>query len=818
MPGGLDSGWTGGVPVKCEAESILRRENKTQGGAGLWQVTTTRQGGVARPQHPPINSMKYVALLSGGKDSCFNLLHCLKNGHQLVAAATLSPESGKDEIDSYLYQTVGQDGIALIADALRVPLYRRVICGHPLEQGPEYGTTSPGGSGTPGDETEDLYLLLKTVLEHHPDVRGVAVGAILSNYQRVRVEHVCRRFSLTPLAYLWQRNQVALLSEMLSAHLNAVLIKVAGAGLIPSHLGISLSAMHPTLLKLHAMYGTHPCGEGGEYESFTLDCPRIFQGKIILQETEKMASMEGDVAPVAYLRINRAEVVHKNEDDLSIEAKQADVPIPPLLEPCFQDVRMHVARSLGSPLSRTLPTHITPAVSQAISLPPSIRTFGPWIAVGNVHTTSENASHSVAEQVTQCFHNLKDILARYTTSSPSEVLAKSAMITLFLPTLDSSTFSAANTAYSAFFGASPPARACIAAGESVTLECVAWAPERTPEKNAHLRNSWTRRSLHVQSLSYWAPANIGPYSQAVSISPWTFISGQIGLLPASLTLPTSSDILPPYSPDVECDPEIRLCLETSSLAVETALVLQHTSRVIRAAPISSRNGDEGGFGGSDGAGKETNADGQGGHVQLALYYLVDVHDLKHVQAGVAAANDPLVPTLYAVVTSLPRGARLEKVVVVHSGRCALSDPDHMDDDEEIVERTPEFHQGNLTPTGNDGQLELYWEVSYFSPLGEGCAVLFVRCLLGEASPSAVIAEAIEDAAKRLKSVPALSSFLTRTLVSKIFVRPGIEPNKFLPLLRALFGNQMPALTVVPSQSVASRYERGWDWGFTLMRV
>lgn len=28
------------------------------------------------------------------------------------------------------------------------------------------------------------------VQEHHPDVKGVSVGAILSNYQRVRVEHV----------------------------------------------------------------------------------------------------------------------------------------------------------------------------------------------------------------------------------------------------------------------------------------------------------------------------------------------------------------------------------------------------------------------------------------------------------------------------------------------------------------------------------------------------------------------------------------------------------------------------------------------------
>lgn len=127
--------------------------------------------------------MKYVALLSGGKDSCFNLLHCKKNGHQLVAVASLAPEAGKgrplslqthatqnclpDEIDSYLYQTVGQDGISLIADALRVPLHRRIIHGHPLEQGAEYGAKSPGGIGNVGDETEDLYALLNTVLVRH---------------------------------------------------------------------------------------------------------------------------------------------------------------------------------------------------------------------------------------------------------------------------------------------------------------------------------------------------------------------------------------------------------------------------------------------------------------------------------------------------------------------------------------------------------------------------------------------------------------------------------------------------------------------------
>lgn len=41
--------------------------------------------------------MKIVALLSGGKDSCYNLVHCAANGHELVAAASLGPGAGKGE-------------------------------------------------------------------------------------------------------------------------------------------------------------------------------------------------------------------------------------------------------------------------------------------------------------------------------------------------------------------------------------------------------------------------------------------------------------------------------------------------------------------------------------------------------------------------------------------------------------------------------------------------------------------------------------------------------------------------------------------------
>ncbi len=56
---------------------------------------------------------------------------------------------------------------------------------------------------------EDLYRLVERAASE-TGAGAVSAGAILSDYQRVRVESVCSRLGLTPLAYLWRRNQVIL--------------------------------------------------------------------------------------------------------------------------------------------------------------------------------------------------------------------------------------------------------------------------------------------------------------------------------------------------------------------------------------------------------------------------------------------------------------------------------------------------------------------------------------------------------------------------------------------------------------------------------
>ena len=127
--------------------------------------------------------MRTVALISGGKDSCFNMLQCEAAGHKIVALANLLPsETSPDEMDSYMYQTVGHDAVEMYSEAMSLPLYRECIRGTSLQLGSDYIKDE-------GDEVEDLYRLLSRVKEDL-EIEAVSVGAILSNYQRVRVENV----------------------------------------------------------------------------------------------------------------------------------------------------------------------------------------------------------------------------------------------------------------------------------------------------------------------------------------------------------------------------------------------------------------------------------------------------------------------------------------------------------------------------------------------------------------------------------------------------------------------------------------------------
>ncbi len=61
-----------------------------------------------------------------------------------------------DEVDSYMYQSVGHQGIELYAEVMELPLYRQTLDGTAIQQGSDYERTEQ-------DEVEDLYSLLENV-------------------------------------------------------------------------------------------------------------------------------------------------------------------------------------------------------------------------------------------------------------------------------------------------------------------------------------------------------------------------------------------------------------------------------------------------------------------------------------------------------------------------------------------------------------------------------------------------------------------------------------------------------------------------------
>jgi diphthine-ammonia ligase len=122
--------------------------------------------------------MKVVGLVSGGKDSCYNLLLAKRDGHEIVwlvfsnhsdfmsifSLANLYPPNN-NELDSYMYQSVGAEGIKALAAAMQLPLYRKEITGTPKNIGSEYRYE-------PGDEVEDLFYLLSSIKMQNPEIEG----------------------------------------------------------------------------------------------------------------------------------------------------------------------------------------------------------------------------------------------------------------------------------------------------------------------------------------------------------------------------------------------------------------------------------------------------------------------------------------------------------------------------------------------------------------------------------------------------------------------------------------------------------------------
>ncbi len=158
-----------------------------------------------------------------------------------------------------------------------------------------------------------------------------------------------------------------------------------------------------------------------------------------------------------------------------------------------------------------------------LTSPSTSRYLDNWISVGNIHRDLRDVSDiPLEDEVRECFYILQSRgknqrrayrLANFglqgRLSEHSLSFSHIANMNVFISSMED--FASINAVYTTYFGVSPPARACVAVDLPhplrVMLDCVAYAEQKKDD----------RKALHVQGLSYWAPANIGPYSQAILV-------------------------------------------------------------------------------------------------------------------------------------------------------------------------------------------------------------------------------------------------------------------------------------------------------------
>ena len=202
--------------------------------------------------------MRVLALVSGGKDSCYSIVKCQQHGHDVVALANLHPTAGSpDELDSFCFQTVGHQLVPLIARCTGLPMYRLPFSGQSVQRDLQY-------EPEPGDEVEELLHLVAYALKQQPDIAAVCSGAIASDYQRLRVESVCCRLGLTSLAYLWHKPQRQLLQVRCTSSVGQSKLVQALRSALASCLCKTVQRCRYRWLLLCELHGAHNLHQAAE--------------------------------------------------------------------------------------------------------------------------------------------------------------------------------------------------------------------------------------------------------------------------------------------------------------------------------------------------------------------------------------------------------------------------------------------------------------------------------------------------------------------------------------------------------------------------
>lgn len=190
--------------------------------------------------------MSWAALTSGGKDSVLSIQKAIDKGMDVRYLVTARPKNR----DSFMFHSANIDAVQVIAKVA----------------GMEYVEIDTHGRKE--EELADLESGLAPL-----DVEGVIAGAVASVYQADRVKAITDRLGLSLFTPLWHINTELLLDEV-AGRMDAIIIVTAAEGLDESYLGAHIDQdLIDRLKRVAATRRINLAGEGGEYESLTLNAP-----------------------------------------------------------------------------------------------------------------------------------------------------------------------------------------------------------------------------------------------------------------------------------------------------------------------------------------------------------------------------------------------------------------------------------------------------------------------------------------------------------------------------------------------------------------
>jgi len=139
------------------------------------------------------------------------------------------------------------------------------------------------------DELKEEMNVLEMLLEKAKQdfqIEGLVHGGISSEFQKKCFEKICEKIDLKIIAPLWKINAKEYMNDLIDSNFKFILTSVSSDGLDETWLGKIITTNDVSQLnKLSDKYGFNLNFEGGEAETFVIDCP-LYSYPIIINKSK----------------------------------------------------------------------------------------------------------------------------------------------------------------------------------------------------------------------------------------------------------------------------------------------------------------------------------------------------------------------------------------------------------------------------------------------------------------------------------------------------------------------------------------------------